>query len=73
VAGAAADLPDAVVGFGPAAGDDLDGAAEQLPEGRGDGAAVAVVQPGGVEQVAVDIQLELAGGGVPTRTGREPR
>jgi hypothetical protein len=68
----AADLPDAVVGFGPAPGDHLDGAAEQPPEGRGDEAAVAVVEPGGVEQVAVDIELELAGGVAdPHRAGAE--
>jgi len=62
VASAAADLPDAVVGLGPAAGNHVDGAGQQPPEGGGDGAAVAVIQPGGVEQVAVDVELELVGG-----------
>jgi hypothetical protein len=32
---------------------------------------VAVIQPGGVEQVAVDVELELVGGGIadPDRAG----
>src|SRR6266540_328198 len=59
--GTSADLPDAPVRLGPAGRDHLDGAAEQRPERRGDLAAVAVVEPGRVEQVAVRVERELRG------------
>ena len=60
----AADLPDAGVGFAPAAGD-LVGEAAHRPPGLG----VEVMpggdeQPGGVEDPAVAVELVLVGGAV---------
>lgn len=64
VLGLAADLPNAVIGLVPALTDDLDDAAEKLPEGQADLTAVTVVEPGGVEQVAVGVELELGERGI---------
>src|SRR5918995_1822754 len=58
------DFPDALVGPGPARLDDVDDLGEELPQSAVDGAAVAVVEPDGVEELPVDVELELAGGGV---------
>src|ERR671930_1104240 len=56
----AADLPDALVGLLPAVDDRARDAAEELPERLVDLAAVLPVDPDRVEELAEDVELELA-------------
>jgi hypothetical protein len=58
----AAHLPDAVVRLGPALLDVGHQSGEELPLARREGAALAGVEPGGVDHGAVDVELELPRG-----------
>jgi hypothetical protein len=60
----AASLPDALVGLVPVLAHPLDDRAEVLPRVVRERRAVLVVEVDGVDQLAIDVKLELAGGGV---------
>jgi hypothetical protein len=61
----AADLPHARIPFVPVTTDPIDQASQGLPEFRGDGVAVLVVEIDRVHQLAVDVELELGPCGIP--------
>src|SRR5205823_12895854 len=54
-------LPEALVGLVPGLANPLDDLSELLPGLVGDGLAVLVVQVDGIDQLAVDVELELVG------------
>ena len=64
VLAAAAGLPDALVGLVPVLADPVDDPGEVLPGVVVDRGAVLVVEVDGVDQLAVDVELELVGGAV---------
>ena len=67
---AAAHFPDAFVGLLPFLADKLDEARELHPEIAGDRRSAFVVKIDGVHELAVDIELELAGGAIADADGR---
>jgi len=62
VAPASPGLPDALVLAVPVVADPVDEATQRYPQVVGDGSAVLVVQIDGVDQLAVNVELELAHG-----------
>jgi hypothetical protein len=64
VTGLVAHLPDALVGIPPALADEVRVAAQHAPVALGELASDALIEPGGLEELAVAVELGLAGGSV---------
>lgn len=69
VAAGTANFPDAFVGFLPVLRDEVDEVALDVPGVVGGGEAEVTFEVGGVDDLAVDVELELARGGVADADG----
>jgi len=71
--GPAAHLPESGIALGPDAADQVSDLRQPTADIGVDRPAGLGVEPGGLEKIAVDVELELPGRSVPDPDGTEPR